>query len=240
MLLIVVIYLLFRKQIQAPASDSLVIQGLIMLPPLTIGINSLPLRLVNWKKSLFFKQLDASPVPRWQFMAILILFFVASSYLFVGIVMFWAWAMIAMVHSVSQANVDFESISAGWLILGVAVTAFTSISIGVFIGGVMQEEGGAQAVAFFVYLPLAFLSGVMLPPFLLDSNEGFKIFSYFLPIKYGVFTNLIAWNNGSGAFAPPANFEFSGTWMPPVFGLLYGSGFAILASLTFKFREDVK
>ena len=236
MLLVAIIYLIFRKAVkQGP--DTLVIQGLVLLPAATIGINFLPLKLVNWKKSLFFKLLDASPVPKWQFMLILIIFYTASSFLFVGVVLAWIWFVVAMVHNLSYANNTLEHVHAGWFILGILVTSLISISIGTFLAGILHQETTAQAYSFLIYLPLVFLSGVMFPPFLLDANAGFKDFTYILPLKYGVFINMVAWNNGSTAVAKPLVFEFPFGWMPPVFGMLYAGGIWVLIGLTFNFQS---
>lgn len=241
--LVAIIYLLFKGEPGIKDHQVLLIQGLVLLPAANFGISYLPQQLVSWKRSVFFKRLDASPVSKTFFMVTLVAFYTMVILIAIFVIMLWTWIILALsngLNGVDGANTAFNKINFGWFVLGALLMSAICLSIGLFIAGLVSQEGTAQAYAFITFLPMAFISGIMLPPFLLDQADALRIITYFLPTKYPVFVNAIAWNGGPTGFPPVLKYslEFPSIWIPIGGSLGWMVTFITLSRFTFKYSSN--
>jgi len=109
------------------------------------------LTLVAWRNRMLLRRLRLSPAPVWTIVAAR-----------VGVSMLIALAQAALFLGVAVLPTFGLQLSATWwLALPVLLCGTLSfLAVGLFIGAVAKSEESASALANFVVLPMAFLSGV--------------------------------------------------------------------------------
>ncbi|AHF57883.1 ABC transporter permease [Spiroplasma eriocheiris] len=218
--------------------------GYILLAPMTAGITSLATTIAEWKNSIFLKRLDVTPVKKWQFISTLIIFY------FIISILSTFWTMLWTIIVDPQPTVKYlATINWGYFILGVILFIFVSIGIGILIGGLAKSVGMAQALALSIYFPSMFLSGIMIPAYVIARARNiFNDIGYIFPHKYAATIAIYGWNINANPYIydNPSDLTnkvsliqamgFSRLYIPIIVACGWSAGLFILSGLTFKWE----
>lgn len=246
-----VIYLIFAQNYKTPpgGTDPLakatLIYGLSILPVLTLSITMLGQSIAFWKRSIFIKRIESTPISRVNFITSLLFFYWIVAIFGQLWMLFWNWFILLIFNKLSYANEVYNQISGGWMTLAVILIPLASIPVGIILGGICNSATQAQAIGLTIFFPTIFLSGVAISPSVLDKTAGFRYFTYVIPFKYAVFLNLIAWYGGKLPSSVPNNYfgpyvkpfqEFPYVWIPILVLIAWMFVFLIIARFTFRYE----
>ncbi|AGM26088.1 putative ABC transporter permease [Spiroplasma syrphidicola EA-1] len=214
----------------------------MLLPALSI-IVSLSTTLVDWKKSVFLKRIDATGVKKSTFLVLLALF-----YLFLGIIGFFFEMLFGVMIATNDFIAVFKNINWGYLMLALMLTILLSIAIAFLLGGIFSNEGITNSIAIIIYILTLLLSGVLIYPPTISFDFGVRVLTYFIPHKYPIFlfyyaitgTNWEAqFNTGIGVSLGERTeyyHHFTSTWQPIVASILLLAVFIGATKFLFKWN----
>ncbi|ATZ18478.1 ABC transporter ATP-binding protein [Williamsoniiplasma somnilux] len=195
-----------------------------VLPALTI-LTSLTPAIIEWKNSVLLKRVEITGISKSLFL--LALWFV---YFIIGL----SGVIVEMLVALIIGQKDFldvlSSLDWGLFIVGIVLTIFTSIAISSFIGGIMSSDGAAQGVIMMLYFFSIFMSGIMLPPAIIEGQVVTRIISFILPHKYAVYPLLYAQNSVGLQ-------SFHEVWVPILISIGIIISFFVVTSFTFKWSS---
>ncbi|WP_342252571.1 hypothetical protein [Spiroplasma endosymbiont of Amphibalanus improvisus] len=222
-----VFFFVFKLALDRPAEE--IVPGYLLLGPITTGLMSFSLVLSDWKNSILLKRIDVMPIGKSTF------FYIFISYFFLISILSFFWMLLWMTIFVLIADSSeismYSNLNWGYLFLAVIQLILISNAIALFCVGITRGQTNTQGVVMLFFFVGAFLSGIMIPSVLLDSNDGLKYISYTMPFKYPEALSYYAWNGGFNS-----EFPDDSTWIPVVAGFAYFSLFISLTLKTFKWN----
>ncbi|AOG61035.1 ABC transporter permease [Spiroplasma helicoides] len=239
----VMLYLLFKDTFNKgnPASALL---GYFALPSLWV-IVSLSSTIVEWKNSIFLKRVETTGINKPLFITTIALFYFMVT---------WTGVIVELIVGFSldseHAKILYKEMNWGYFFLAVCMLILVAISIGILLGGLMNDEGLSQGVSLIIYFICMFFSGIMLDPRLYEGTEGLRIFTYFVPLKYPVAILLFSqYQKGSWDTAgfnigrwdereTPLFKDFTQTWQPVLGSILIISTLFTLGIFMFRWHKS--
>ncbi len=228
-----------------------IVGGYILLSSLTCGFNFLANRITEWKKSIFLKRLDTTPLTKWEF-----LFAIISFYFFIcilGTIWMLLWAIIINPNQIHNWGL-YTNFS--YVVLGLFLNIIIAISFALLIGGISKSSSMTEGIVTLIYFPSIFLTGFVLPISLLstspDSQTVINAIGYFIPFKYSVTLFMHGWwyYHDPSMFKPiisgmPVNLKvdintygFSAWWQALLGALGYIAAFNIITPFVFQWKID--
>ncbi|AGM25373.1 ABC transporter permease [Spiroplasma chrysopicola] len=210
----------------------------MLLPTLSI-IVSLSTTLVDWKKSVFLKRIDATGIKKGTFLFLLLVY-----YLSLGLIAVFFEMIIAIIIGGHNFIEALKTTNWGYLLLGIIAAILLSITMAFLIGGIFSNEGITNSVAIIIYILTILLSGVLVYPPLISDTLGVRVITYFIPHKYPIFLIFyaitgVSWeaqfNTGAG-YSTDLYHYFTATWQPVVGIILFLLFFTFLAKFSFRWN----
>lgn len=186
------------KSIKGPDGELMIyslVPGIAIVQLMTVGIFTVPITIIEFKKSVVLKRIGATNIGPSAFV---------GSVIFIGVIV----SIFALFWTLLWAGIMFGSITEqGWGLafsanLGKAfpfalLTLLLSISLGMCLGSILKTETGVVALSEIIFLPAAFLGGAFIPYNVVIGSDVLRTISYFMPFRYSAWPFLDMWKNGS-------------------------------------------
>lgn len=189
------------------------IAGIAIVNIISVGIFIIPQTIIEFKTSVLLKRIGATNIhPLFFVSAVIIIGVFASIISFLWTLL---WGGIYFGDAYGWSNIALPSQIAAtipWII----IIFVSSIALGIMLASLFKTMTAYFAVANVLYLPIAYLSGSIMPIDWITNSKVLNIISYFSPFKYSTLPYFECWNG-----------TFSMTWEIYLYG---GASLIILAA----------
>lgn len=202
------------------------IAGIAIVNIISVGIFIIPQTIIEFKLSVLLKRIGATNIhPLFFVNAVIIIGVFASIISFLWTLLWggiyfggkYGWSVIALPTQIGA--------SIPWII----IIFITTICLGIMLASLFKTITSFIAVANVVYLPVAYLSGSIMPIDWITSSKVLNIISYFSPFKYSTLPYFECWNG-----------TFKMTWEMYLYGgisLIIIAIFMGIAALKLKWQD---
>lgn len=210
------------------------LSGVVLMNVLSVGLNSMPAALLEFKNSVLLKRIGATNIKPWMFVMNVCVFY--STILFVSF--FWAILWIVLIFGFTKTSseilssadgesanillVNFlfgnetiylgkiliQNIQWGGVIVSLIYNILLTIGFGVFVSSIAKSSVIASGMASIVFFLSMFLGGQLFPITSINANEPLRIFSYIAPFRYGTGLFNSAWA-GENIFSITKDFTIT-------------------------------
>lgn len=208
------------------------------LLPLATMLILLSSSIVEWKNSVFLKRIDNSGISKLSFIFVLWLY-----YFLISIVGFLFLFSFSFVLGQSDYINTFKNMNWGYIILGILLISFTSISLATLIGGIFDNNGIVQGIVVGIFFISIFMSGMLLSPAMFEKSDVTRYITYFIPFKHAMFVFLYGAFGVTNMKSPGAiynhsgyvrGFDYTQIWQPILIAVLLILIFLLVSLKTFK------
>ncbi|WP_338959260.1 ABC transporter ATP-binding protein/permease [Spiroplasma endosymbiont of Tiphia femorata] len=167
------------------------IAGIAIVNIISVGIFIIPQTIIEFKLSVLLKRIGATNIhPLFFVTAVIIIGVFASIISFLWTLLWggiyfggtYGWSVIALPTQIGA--------SIPWII----IIFITTIGLGIMLASLFKTITSFIAVANVLYLPVAYLSGSIMPIDWITSSKVLNIISYFSPFKYSTLPYFECWN----------------------------------------------
>ncbi|MBP1525782.1 MAG: ABC transporter ATP-binding protein/permease [Spiroplasma ixodetis] len=167
------------------------IAGIAIVNIISVGIFIIPQTIIEFKLSVLLKRIGATNIhPLFFVTAVIIIGVFASIISFLWTLLWggiyfggtYSWSVIALPTQIGA--------SIPWII----IIFITTIGLGIMLASLFKTITSFIAVANVLYLPVAYLSGSIMPIDWITSSKVLNIISYFSPFKYSTLPYFECWN----------------------------------------------
>lgn len=167
------------------------IAGIAIVNIISVGIFIIPQTIIEFKLSVLLKRIGATNIHPLFFVTAVIIIGVFASIISFLWTLLWGgiyfggtyrWSVIALPTQIGA--------SIPWII----IIFITTIGLGIMLASLFKTITSFIAVANVLYLPVAYLSGSIMPIDWITSSKVLNIISYFSPFKYSTLPYFECWN----------------------------------------------
>lgn len=202
------------------------VAGIAIVNIISVGIFIIPQTIIEFKLSVLLKRIGATNIhPLFFVSAVIIIGVFASIISFLWTLL---WGGIYFGGTYGWSNIALPSqiaASIPWII----IIFITTIALGIMLASLFKTITSFIAVANVLYLPIAYLSGSIMPITWITSSKVLNIISYFSPFKYSTMPYFQCW---SGTFKMTWEIYLDGA-----VSLVILAGFMAIAGRKLKWQD---
>ena len=160
----------------------LMFAGVVGITTLT-SLTSMPVSILELKKSVLMKRIGASPVKTSTFTFVIVSYFAFQNILAVLWLMLWA---LILYQDLDMFN--FLTTTRGFFsfLYGTFLNILISIALGFLVASISKGEQQAQAISMLIMFVSQFLSGMFITIDAVSSNNVMNWISRFVPYRYSI------------------------------------------------------
>lgn len=170
------------------------IAGIAIVNIISVGIFVIPQTIIEFKTSVLLKRIGATNIhPLFFVSAVILMGLIMSVISFLWTLL---WGVIYFGKTYDWINIALPNqiaLSIPWIL----IIFISSIGLVLMLAALFKTMTSYFAVANVLYLPIAYLSGAILPIDLITKTPTWNVISYFSPFKYSTLPYFNCW---SGTF----------------------------------------
>lgn len=202
------------------------IAGIAIVNIISVGIFVIPQTIIEFKTSVLLKRIGATNIHPLFFVSAVILMGLIMSVISFLWTLLWGGIYFGKTyHWINIALPNQIAFSIPWIL----IIFISSIGLGLMLAALFKTMTSYFAVANVLYLPIAYLSGAILPIDLITKTPTLNVISYFSPFKYSTLPYFNCWAG-----------TFKMTWEMYVYGtvsLVILAGFIVISVKKLKWQS---
>lgn len=202
------------------------VAGVAIVNIISVGMFVIPQTIIEFKTSVLLKRIGATDIHPFFFVSAVIIMGLIMSIISFLLTLLWGGIYFGQTYGWKNIALPNQiAISIPWIL----IIFVTAIGMGLMLAAMLKTMTSYFAVTNVLYLPIAYLSGSILPIDLIIKTPVLNIISYLSPFKYSTLPYFNCWSG-----------TFKMTWEMYIYGatsLVILAGFIGIAAKKLKWQS---